>query len=493
MDLPALLPQKLHDVRSANSEQELLDRLINDPKDLIVFFEYACDDETWSRQHAEFMKLALHWLTNQFFEDQLFVDFAKKTVSSIHKHYTVLRSWIPDNITIEYGDHSVKANSLLWGTSSEFMRQQIRQECRDQHKKTLTFKDMPPVVFSQIEEFVNTGEVQNLWSKGQAEIVDVLHQAAEWHLSVLCQSCEEVLIKYITDGNVVDQLIIAFEEQWPYVRKACMERINRGNVGVKLRQVPLEHLSFEFVDFRDGALKIFERLRNHITHLLCGGSLPDQPEFSDVVNRCPKLICLDVSLSDAFTEKLLDIPENLQELGLGKCGWLSPKNLKKMIENCPQLTKIDFSSNIQLNYSSWGLLRNLKNLTKLDISLCHQVKDQDFKVILQACKNVTMFSLSGCTGLTDLAFFELAKHIPTLFVLDISRCHIYDGALIDLATKCPRLGSLNLSRCTTLSDKGIIEAVRNAPNLQYLNLTGSGISQSSIEKIRRLRPFLELA
>lgn len=492
MDLPALLPQELQYVGSTKSAQELLERLTINPKELILFFEHACDDETWSRKHADFMKLTFHWLTNQFFQDLLLVDFAKKAVSSIHKHYNVLRSWIPNNLTIVCGDRSFKANSLLWEASGEYMRQQIREECRDQHQKTLIFDDVPAEVFSRIEEFIDTGRVQNLWSMKQPDIVDVLRLATDWHLSTLCRDCEEILIKYITDGNVIDQLVQAHEEEWPLLREACIDRINQRDVGVKLHKTSIHHFSFEFLDFRNEALKIFEGLRDYITHLLCGGVLTEEPEFSDVVNRCPLIICVDVSLSESFTERLMDIPESIQELGIGKCGWLSPKNLKKMIDNCPHLSKIDLSSNIQLNYSGWGLLRKLKNLSALDISRCHQVNEQDFKVIMQACKEVTMFSLSGCTGLRDQAFYQLARHVPKLSSLDVSRCHIYDGALIDLATKCTRLGSLNVSRCTTITDKGIIEAVRNAPNLHHLNLSFSGIAQSSIEKICLLRPFLEL-
>jgi len=239
-------------------------------------------------------------------------------------------------------------------------------------------------------------------------------------------------------------------------------------------------------------MEIFDAMRFNVTHLIISKNLTDQAGFSDVINRCPSMVCLDLSGSGSFTDRLLDIPESLEELDISNCEWLTNKNFKKMIEICPNLVKIRLASNSQLNYSSWTLLKDLRRLEKLDISRCYQIKDEDFKLILQACRDVTHFYLEECTGLSDNAFFELAKNIPKLTDLDVSRTNITDSGLIDLMMRCSHLITLKLVRCSNLSPKGILEAVHNAPNLRLLDITKCDAPAETLKKIAEARPFLEV-
>jgi F-box and leucine-rich repeat protein 2/20 len=490
MELPAFLPEKLNYTANAESARALYEKLSSNASDFVLFFESAANDETWSERHSAFMQLALHWFTNQFFDDKLSSDSAKQVARSVQAHDSIIGSWVPVNLTICLKETEIPANSLLWGTSSEWMRQRIRQECRDKNQMTLAFKEVSYPVFEQIDEFIRTGQVKNLWRKEQTEIVEVLRQADEWGLALLVQNCEEILSRYIDDSNVIDQLIQSHEEQWPLLRSSCIDLINQREVGVRFEHSPIEELAFVFMDFRDSAMEIFERVRFLITHLSCGHHLVNDPLFTEVVNRCPLLSCLSISESEMYSERLLDIPGNLEGLDLSKCGWLNHKNLRLILENCPQLISLSLASNSQLNYTAWGLLKLLKNLIKLNISNCHQVNDQDLRVILQACREVTHFDLSRCAGLSDLSFYELAKHVPRLTDLNLSRCNIYDGGLIDIATRCQKLIALNINRCTTLSDKGVVESIRNAPNLQMLNVSGCGFSETLLQKIKQIRPYL---
>lgn len=492
MELPALLPEELHYTKVAENSRNLLNMLVKIPQDLIVFFEYACGDETWSGNHPDFMREVIQWMTQQFYQDNFHVEFAQRATSSIREHYHILHPFITTNLSIRYNGSQAEVSSLLWGATSEFLRTTIRQECRDKNTQELEFEDMTPAVFSQVDEFIKTGSVKELWRKEQHEVLEVLRCASEWEIVGLKHLCEDILKRYINRNNVIDMLIMAFEEHWGLLKEACEDFINSLEVGVRFPRSDLAHFSMELVDFREDALEIFENLHHYITHLICGHDLTEQPAFSDVINRCPNMICLDISHSISFSDRLLDIPDTLEELDLSKCPWLSNKNIRKIVEICPNLTKITLASNSQINYTGWGILRNFQHLEKLDITRCQQVNDEDFKIILQACGNVTHFCLEGCSGLTDNAFFELGQNVPMLSDLDVSRCNISDGGLIDLTMRCKHLITLSAVRCPNLTEKGIIEAVRNAPNLRSINISKCNLSQFAVDEINGLRPFLEV-
>src|SRR5262245_29228513 len=135
MELPALLPQELTYTSVATTDKILLHMLEKIPHDFIIFFEYACADETWSGNHHEFMRNAIQWLTQQFFQDQLLMVFAQKAAQAIREHIHNLESAIYNNLTINYGSgNSTSVSSLLWGSSSEYLRTLIRREGRDRGK-----------------------------------------------------------------------------------------------------------------------------------------------------------------------------------------------------------------------------------------------------------------------------------------------------------------------------------------------------------------------
>ncbi len=492
MDLPISLPKELMYAGKAVSADELLNLLLSHSPDIIPFFEVAADDEIWRSKHSTFMQSAIEVLTRQYYEDKLKIDLSRRLARAIQEHFDVLKSDIPRDLIARYNGSEQKINSLLWGAGSSWLHTLIRSECIERNKTVLVLGDVLPDVFHRIEEYIETGTVSDLWRQEPEDIFKVLDQASRWGIVGLVAFCEDNLKHYITTENAVTYLLKAHEAQWPNLRQESMNFINALDVGIFFDQVSISQLSFEFLTFSEDALEIFEQFRFHITHLVCGHNLIDLPTFSDIITRCPKLVYLDISRTNTFSERLFDIPSDLSELNISKCGWLNPKTMRKMFEICPHLTALSLASNTQLDYSCWGLMRQLNQLKKLNLSRCYQINDQDFRVILQACHDVTNFYLQGCIGLTDLAFFELAKVAPKVAEIDISRCNIYDGALVDLSVRCKQLVSLDLTRCTTISDRGVIETVRNAANLQTLNISMCKLPPETIQKIREIRPFLNV-
>lgn len=491
MKLPSLLPEDLKYTGAAANGRALYETLLKNPEDFSKFMAAAAVDETWCRQHSAFIKLSLQWFSGQFFEDRLQVDFAKRVAHAIRKHYHIFGRWTPKNLTVIIkGGQSYSVSSLLLGTSSEWLRQRIRHYCRDQRTNQLTFEDVTPEIFLILEEYVEKGHVHALWSKSQEELQEISKFAADWRLTELANECQQLQVKYIDETNVVRVLLQSHEEEWPILRKAAIDMINRNDLGVRLEDSSITQFYFEFIDFRNSAMNFFDSVHQIITHLTFRFRLNEDPMFTEVIHRCPQLDTLSVSETESFSGRMLDLPSRLEGLDLSKCSWLTHKNLRDILETTPSLTSLSLGSNVQLNYIAWGLLKLLKGLEKLDISSCHQVNDQDLKVILQAGKELTHLNLYRCIGLSDLSFFEIAKRSTRLVELNLSHCSIYDAALIDLVTKCTRIIYLSLRGCKSLSDKGVLEAIRIAPNLKEIDLTASGLSPTLKSEIKRVRPYL---
>src|ERR1700722_121192 len=131
MLMPALLSEKLRYCERAESETALFNLLVKHPPDLILFLESACADETWAESNFEFVNKALEWAHQQFFQDTLMMEFAQRLARVLRKHHSVAKTHLPLNATLELKDKNLPINTLLYGSSSHYLKDLIRLECRD--------------------------------------------------------------------------------------------------------------------------------------------------------------------------------------------------------------------------------------------------------------------------------------------------------------------------------------------------------------------------
>ena len=172
-------------------------------------------------------------------------------------------------------------------------------------------------------------------------------------------------------------LILSHAEGWTDLKNHCIDLINRLGWGVNLKKD--SHFSFEFLDFSEESLKLFLRLNP--THLIC--ALTEDPQFPKVLSS--KIISLDLTGSPSFH---LPFPARMQELNLSMCDWLSEKTIRPL----DSLLILKLRSNTQLLYTFWQALYSFPNLEELDISHCHQVGDEELKIIANAaphCRRCT--------------------------------------------------------------------------------------------------------
>jgi F-box/leucine-rich repeat protein 2/20 len=492
MDFPALMPKALLYLEKASIEDEIFSLLIQKPLDLVLFFETAAADETWSGLHIDLMFKLIDWLTDQSFNNNLSIDLGKRAAKSMQAHHHILEPIIPKNIEVQLKDATVPINNLLLAATSDFFKDILLIECRDKNTHLLDLKSISYEFFLPVEVYAVTGDIPDLWKKEQKDVEKLLRQVISWDVDSVNRACQFTLKKYINSENAIDLLIQAQKELWVYFKQECIDFINEKIPGFSLSAPTDERLAFEFYDFAEATMAAFQRLHEWISDLICRGHLIENAQFSSVVRRCPKLLLLNINNSIMFSEYLNDIPKDLQGINMGECAWLDQKTLKKMTEICPHIKNLIISGNYQLNFAAWGELIKFQNLKSLNLSRCHQISDEDLITVLKACLGLNDLVLDECRKIGDKGFFELAKSLPRLTSLSLVHCSVSDSALLEIATRCRTLTSLNLSHCDQLTEKGFKELAKHAFTLKNLNVAQCNVTESALEEIRQKYPYLRI-
>lgn len=492
MQLPALMYKSLRYAKEIATDDELFKKLVEKPPDLIKFLVKACDDETWALNHPAFMKQGIAWVTEQFFQDRLMMDFAQRVAKMLREHNSALEEFIPKNLTIKLKETDVQINSLLFGSASEFLREMVRRECRDRKRTVLQLKEISYQRFELVEEYVNTGLTLELVRKEKGMVVKILNLAMQWELDDLSIACQDMLKNYLTSENVFDTMIRAHVKRRLHLRAACYDFVNQYKLGYRFEDRGPDYMAFEFLEFTENSWEAFEKVRPYITHLICGGRTTEEADFVKALHACPKLLCLDISRSATFSDYLLEIPSTLEELEASSCPWMNNANLTRLLEVCVQLSRLSLVSDVDITAEGWSALQKLERLRNLDLTRCSQVGDDELRLLLQACKGLIILSLEECRRLSDGGFIDIPKYNPGLTVLNLARTQISDLPLIDIATNSRFLNKINISRCEFITEGGVLELLRNARELREVNIVHCDISKEGVAALRKRFPYVKI-
>lgn len=488
MKLPALLPEELSYCEEAQDDAFLLQILADKPVHLVLFFETACGNETWSLNHLLFMRQAILWLIEKDLDNHLEPIFLKQCASAIQAHYHVLKKATPLNVTCV----GTQSNSLLLSAASPYLRNALLAEKREDHTITLELPEMTPFIMEQIVEETHTGKVADLWRHSEKQVYSVLERASALDLQGLSKIAQKILKRYLNRVNIFERLLHAHQNRWLILKKEAIAFLNAQNFGITSRDARPEALQLEFTDFTDRALSTFALLKSEITHLHFTENLAEEPPFLELITACPKLQSLNLKISDTFSDQLLKLPATFTSLNLASCPWLTDQHLAAILKTLPQLEKLSLASNPQIGFQGWASLHVLPKLTVLDISRCHQIGDEEFKLLMRACPKIIDLVMPECTRITESGFSMLAHTLKELRTLDLSRCAVPLSALVEIATQCPHLTELNLTRSTALSERELKEGVRHAGTLRKLILREFPISEETLSAIHRQFPLLEV-
>lgn len=490
MQLPAFTPTHFQHLKAIASDQALFESFIK-ASDLVLFFEIASDDETWSERHEDFISSTLQWATSMAYEDKMTQDEISQVAAAIHKHYPVFKSVIPRNITVELKDGKVQENGLLIASASEYLRRVMLRECRDKESTILPLSQIDKIEYAPIHSYINTAASPELLIMGQEDLNELIERVMPWQMTRLSEMVQKRLSVYLTDDNVVPMLIDARKRRLLALAQHSADYINKRNSGFHLAVPSTERLSLEFYNFDDETRKIFEQFRDWITDIVCKGTVADNPSFGRILKKSPKLIAIDISETFLFSGCFLDIPMGVKEINLSGCPWLSKETFKQLADICPSIEQMDLTNNTHIKYGTWSDLLKFKQLQRLSLAYCHQISSSDFSIIIKSCPSLTHLTIKDCAKISDDGFYELA-HLKQLRDLNLSHCSLTDNALVEIGNRCNKLLSLDISNCNQITEKGIIGLVKNAGALLELNIERCRFTPSTLEEIRQLRPLLKL-
>lgn len=456
MKFPDLYPKELKPYSAATSEEDLFLKLLPNKPDLLLFFETAAEDETWSERHPKFMTQVIEWLTEQNLNN-LFPDEVSERVAKIlREHYQVLSPFIPNDICLALKDQELNVNSLLMSTTSEVFKQLISSRS----EKGQIVLDVRYHVFDPFYSYLKFGSVPHLSTWRVDEVQRLLDQATEWRVRGVSEASQNVLSKYIDKDNFIEILNQSVENRWDVYRDGSIEFVNRSGWGFKLFSTPSINLGFKFLDFSEPTLAQFERLKGKITGLSVEEGQMESLDLVKVVKALPALYMLDISGTLEYSEHLQYVSPNLKVLYLNQCPWVSQKSIKQLTQYFPDLKELSLQSNIQMSSLDFGALKGFTKLRRLDLSHCHQMNSTDLGVVVRVCSMVDHLILADCVNIDERGFVELAHQGSRFITLDLSKTKITDAGLIEILTRCRSLTTLKISRCLLVSDVGL-KAVRS--------------------------------
>ena len=425
-------------------------------------------------------------------DDRLAEEYAQEVLKSVHEHFSILDQVLPRPIQVAMGEITLTINPLIVGISSRYLRDLIRKECYEKHKKILSFAVNDPHLAMSLLKYMETGNIDDLWKWHEQELIALAELTDQWDLKKLSDECQRVLCRYISKENVIERLISAQQLQKSILRDKCFLVFNASFKCAEIYPVVPEGLGFEFKNFLDEAMWVFDRLKGSITHLSFNEKLDDEDKIKKIVNQCSHLIGLNISSGDVWSRLFQCIPAQVQELNMARTEWLNDKVFRQLAEYAPQIKAMNLSENIQLTYLGFGDLRLFRDLEQLNLSNCNQLGESELSIVLQSAPHLVNLNVFGCKKLSDLAFYDLARYAKLLEVLDVSRTAILDGALIEIGHRCLKMRVMSLDHCLSISDWGLREFLKYAKNVIQISLKESLISEDTLTFIRKQYPLVDI-
>eukprot|EP00210_Caulerpa_lentillifera_P007576 g7236.t1 len=179
----------------------------------------------------------------------------------------------------------------------------------------------------------------------------------------------------------------------------------------------------------------------------------------------------------------------LSTLNISDCAYLLDEGVQQ-IGKITSLTKLELCGCFSVTDVGIGTLKQLTNLTGVDVSLCGCLGNPSMYILGQLPK-LTTFKLSGSDLVTDVGVRHIAK-TTGLLTVHLDRCqNVTDRALQYLAN-CKSLTSLRLARCAKITDVGILHLTA-LEQLSILNLTQCPlVTDQGIQSLAQLTSLASL-
>ncbi|KAL0372239.1 UNVERIFIED_CONTAM: EIN3-binding F-box protein 1 [Sesamum calycinum] len=195
--------------------------------------------------------------------------------------------------------------------------------------------------------------------------------------------------------------------------------------------------------------------------------------------------CLGIQDLD-FAFPVTSFCHSLRSLSIRNCPGFGDASLGMLARFCPKLTQLDFSG-LQC-ISNAGILPLIQSseagLVKVNLSGSAKLTDNVVTAIAELHgETLELLNLDGCQYITDLSMLAIARNCSVLSELDVSQCGITDSGIAVLASaEQLSLQIFSLAGCSLVSDKSLPFLVLLGKTLVGLNIQHCrGISCGTVD------------
>jgi hypothetical protein len=191
------------------------------------------------------------------------------------------------------------------------------------------------------------------------------------------------------------------------------------------------------------SIESLSRYCEHIVHLDFGFNKWFNDQSLAVLSRTlPTVRILNLqqtSITSKSIELLVQQSRELIYLNISRCDLVNDEGLSQLVLNPLPLKYLWLSDNPRLSGNTIrAVIQAVRTLELLDLENTN-VRDDD---LIGITSGIRIFSLSGCSEITDRSVAELTRYFPYLEMLDLWCTKITNRSLIGLAkyAKCLRKG-----------------------------------------------------
>ncbi|XP_044001407.1 receptor like protein 21-like [Aphidius gifuensis] len=218
----------------------------------------------------------------------------------------------------------------------------------------------------------------------------------------------------------------------------------------------LEYLSLSCHDVSPDLVDTIVKYCKNLKHL-CISSLPDIIEAYVVkkLTELENLEILEIIYESLDEEEIIAISNNCKKL----------KRLK--LDGCTVIST-DIDDDGLSSPSVFNELSKLQYLEHLSLEDAENIDDNTIIAIANNCKNLKSLDISGNSDdISETALVALTK-LENLEILSVSSRNISDSFIIRLKG----LKEFNCGHCRNLTDTGIIQFIKNNPDLEDIHAVG---------------------
>jgi len=468
---PFFMSPKFSYLRSIEGVKEAFQALKeHGDEELIEFFLDSVEDKTWIVDWGgQLLGLILGHLSEKFRKRLLPLPLAEKIVHGVWKHSRSWKDHIPNDMELMSGRVIVHGNSLLFGVASEYFRERIYHAEKEVRRPLrIETSRLDPQFYLFLREYVYTGQIENLWKEEAKTILELIRYAGKVVMPGLSAFASGVFKRYLTPENVVKVLKIAVREFLKELEKECCEYLNKLQYGIDLSSETGAGLRVKLFHLSDEGVELIKGMISQIAYFEIGPQAAADPATPSLLSRLRSLTLLSFAGSDQIAEGLIEALPTAKHLDLSDCRWLKDVSFLQIISRMPGLVSLNLAKDGGLTYRAWGALSGLRELSKLDLSYCRSMNDDDFDLMAAGITGMAELNLSG-TEVSDFALERIAKQCPGLAILNLKDCpNITVKGILSLGGPNSRIVSLDLSGNKSLKDEEMRRIKEAFPNLQNM-------------------------